>query len=40
MILSMILLGESYSGYIWLALALVMIGLFLVQPKGEATEQA
>lgn len=36
--LSIILLGESYSGYIWLALALVMIGLFLVQPKSGTSE--
>lgn len=37
--LSILLLGESYSGYIWLALALVMIGLFLVQPRSAQTEQ-
>jgi len=30
--LSMALLGETYSGYIWAALALVMAGIFLVQP--------
>lgn len=37
--LSILLLGESYSGYIWLALGLVMIGLFLVQPKLAGAEQ-
>ncbi|MCX7644879.1 MAG: DMT family transporter [Rhodobacteraceae bacterium] len=30
---SMLLLGESYSGWIWLALAAMMGGLFLVQPR-------
>ena len=38
-LLSVLFLGESYSGYIWTALAFVMIGLFLVQPKLESTEQ-
>ena len=36
---SMILLGERYSGYIWLALGLVMIGLLLVQPRGQGDNQ-
>ncbi len=30
---AMVLLGESYSGYIWGALALMMTGIFLVQPR-------
>lgn len=30
---SILLLGESYSGWIWLALAAMMGGLFLVQPR-------
>jgi len=30
---AMILLGESYSSYIWAALAMVMAGIFLVQPR-------
>ncbi len=30
---AMILLGESYSGWVWLALGLVLAGLFLVQPR-------
>lgn len=38
-LLSILLLGESYSGYIWLSLALVMIGLFLVQPRSQSPEQ-
>ena len=27
------LLGESYSGYVWAALGLMLIGIFLVQPR-------
>ncbi|WP_232820655.1 DMT family transporter [Thalassobius sp. I31.1] len=34
---SMLLLSESYSSYIWIALALMMAGLFLVQPRGNAS---
>lgn len=30
---AMVFLGESYSIYIWLALGLMMCGLFMVQPK-------
>jgi len=33
----MTLLGESYSHYIWAALALVMTGVFLVQPRRQDT---
>lgn len=33
---AMILLGESYSGWVWLALGLVIAGLFLVQPRPKA----
>jgi drug/metabolite transporter (DMT)-like permease len=34
---AMLLLQESYSGWVWLAMALMMFGLFLVQPrKGTA----
>ena len=33
---SMILLSETYSPWIWLALALVIGGLFLVQPRPKA----
>jgi hypothetical protein len=29
----MALLGESYSGWVWAALGLMMLGLFLVQPR-------
>lgn len=37
---AMLILGESYSGYIWVALMLVMGGLFLVQPgMREAKEE-
>jgi drug/metabolite transporter (DMT)-like permease len=31
---SIVLLGESYSTWVWLALMLMIAGLFLVQPKG------
>ena len=34
---AMFLLGESYSRYIWAALALVMTGVFLVQPRKKDT---
>ncbi len=30
---SMVLLGETYSSWVWGALVVMMIGLFLVQPK-------
>jgi len=30
---SMTLLGERYSGYVWAALALMLAGIFLVQPR-------
>lgn len=33
---AMILLGETYSPYIWAALGLMMVGIFLVQPKTSA----
>jgi len=33
---AMVLLGESYSAYIWAALGLMMVGLFLVQPRDNA----
>jgi drug/metabolite transporter (DMT)-like permease len=32
---SMLVLGETYSGWIWLSLAAMMGGLFLVQPRTE-----
>ncbi len=37
---SMLLLGESYSGWIWLALAAMMGGLVLVQPRPGRAEVA
>lgn len=33
MMWSILLLSESYSGYIWLALAAMLAGIFLVQPR-------
>lgn len=30
---AMVLLGERYSGWVWAALALLFVGLFLVQPR-------
>lgn len=32
---SMILLGERYSGWVWLALAAMMAGLFLIRPRPK-----
>lgn len=32
---SMVLLGERYSGYFWAAVALMVLGLFLVQPRRQ-----
>lgn len=34
---AMVLLGERYSGWVWGALALLFLGLFLVQPRPSAT---
>lgn len=36
---SIILLGESYSGWIWAALALMMVGLSLVQPRKPVLQE-
>ena len=33
---AMLLLGESYSHWIWAAMGLMLIGLFLVQPRPRA----
>jgi len=35
---SMILLGERYSGWVWLALALILIALTLVRPAPKADQ--
>jgi drug/metabolite transporter (DMT)-like permease len=32
---AMVVLGESYSRYVWGALALVLTGIFLVQPRAQ-----
>jgi len=32
---AMLILGESYSGWIWLAMGLMFVGLFLVQPRPK-----
>jgi len=32
---AMVILGESYSRYVWGALALVLTGIFLVQPRAQ-----
>lgn len=37
---AMILLGERYSGWIWLALALIFAGLALVQPRPRGPDPA
>ena len=33
---AMLVLGERYSGYVWLAMALMFVGLFLVRPRPRA----
>jgi drug/metabolite transporter (DMT)-like permease len=33
---ALVILSESYSGWIWAALGLMLAGLFLVQPRGKA----
>ncbi|MCP5074323.1 MAG: DMT family transporter [Rhodobacteraceae bacterium] len=33
---SIVFLKETYSGWVWAALALMMVGLFLVQPRPKA----
>lgn len=37
---AMVLLGESYSGWVWAALGLMMLGLFLVQPRESRLPEA
>lgn len=37
---AMIFLGESYSQYIWAAMGLMFIGMFMVQPRPAANETA
>ncbi|WP_421701685.1 DMT family transporter [Aliiroseovarius sp.] len=37
---AMALLGESYSGWVWAALGLMMLGLFLVQPRESRLPEA
>lgn len=34
---AMLVLGESYTGPIWLALGLMLVGMYLVAPKPQAT---
>ncbi|MEN0041997.1 MAG: hypothetical protein AAF764_11800, partial [Pseudomonadota bacterium] len=34
-LMSMVLLGEAPSVWLWAALVLLLVGLFLVQPKPE-----
>jgi len=34
---AILFLGESYSAYVWSAMAVMMLGLFLVRPR-EALE--
>lgn len=39
-LLAIVLLGETYSGYIWFALGLVLVGVFLVQPRKQNQQEA
>lgn len=34
---AMLVLGESYSGYLWLAMGMMFVGIFLVQPRDNST---
>ncbi len=35
-LISMVFLGESYSWFVWMAMALMLLGIFLVQPRDKA----
>ena len=37
---AMLILGERFSGWVWAALAVMLLGLFLVQPRERATNVA
>ena len=37
---AMLILGERYSGYVWGALAVMLVGLFLVQPRTQEAGDA
>lgn len=37
---AMLLLGERFSPWVWAALCVMMVGLFLVQPRGRAAKAA
>jgi drug/metabolite transporter (DMT)-like permease len=37
---AMVILGERYSGFIWLSLGMVMFGVFLVQPRQATQDRA
>ena len=37
---AMLILGERFSGWVWAALAVMMLGLFLVQPRTQAAKVA
>ena len=37
---AMLLLGERFSGWVWAALAVMLLGLFLVQPRDHAANAA
>jgi drug/metabolite transporter (DMT)-like permease len=36
---SILFLGERYSGWLWAALALMLLGLFFVQPRPRAHKE-
>ena len=37
---AMLLLGEHFSGWVWAALAVMLIGVALVRPRDAAVRQA
>lgn len=37
---AMLILGESYSGWVWAAMAVMFLGMFLVQPRERSADTA
>ena len=35
---AMVLLSETYSGWVWLAMLVMFVGLFLVQPRHQSAK--
>ncbi len=37
---AILLLGESYSGWVWVAMIVMLVGMFLVQPRERSADNA